>query len=314
MKKILGKGLVFSAVVIALLIAFMLLLQYNTARNSHFEIGKNYKMIILGNSLTECAFDDNLIPGLKNMSQGGESFVYTYLKLKKLHEANPQIKTVIVSYSNNHIGEKMEQLVLHKDNVRNYFPKYAFLMGADEYKLFSDKDILLLERLAMKNNFMFLLKGGSYLQDNNWGGYFFLDKSSKKGNMRVTNVVQHPEFVSETNVNYLAKIVDYCKANGLKVYLIRTPLNLEKVILNNEDKFLAIRNQRFPDAPLLDLVHFKLQPDQYTDNEHIDHTGAKKLSVFFDGLLKKGVLEAANPQQLIDAEIAKQATDSVVAP
>jgi len=161
---------------------------------------------------------------------------------------------------------------------------------------------------------MFLLKGGSYLQDNNWGGYFFLEKKNKKENIRVMNVVQNPEFVSETNVEYLAKIVDYCKANGLKVYLVRTPLNLEKVILNNEDKFLGIRKQRFPDAPLLDLVHFKLQPDQYTDNEHIDHTGAKKLSVFFNGLLEKGVLDAANPQQLIDTEIARQATDAVVAP
>ena len=46
--------------------------------------------------------------------------------------------------------------------------------------------------------------------------------------------------------------------------------------------------------------------DDYADLEHLNYKGAKKFSLFFDALLKKGLIQSSNPEQMVQDEILKQ--------
>ena len=78
-----------------LLLSFIILVPpYFINKKANFKLDKNDEMIVVGHSHPECAYNDSLIPSLKNLANSGESYFYTLQKLKKIVPANPQIKTI----------------------------------------------------------------------------------------------------------------------------------------------------------------------------------------------------------------------------
>ena len=56
---------------------------------------------------------------------------------------------------------------------------------------------------------------------------------------------------------------------------------------------------------MLDFQNFPLEDNEFWDPIHLNYKGAKKFSLFFDSSLKRGLLDAPNPQSMIDEEIQK---------
>ena len=65
-----------------------------TRSKSQFDLKKQPKSIVVGHSHPECAFNDSLIQEFKNFSSSGESYFYTYPKLKNIILA---FKKILVS-------------------------------------------------------------------------------------------------------------------------------------------------------------------------------------------------------------------------
>lgn len=82
MKKFIYKLSFFTIAYIILFIIASFTLKYFVDKYSNFKLKDSSNAVILGHSHTECDLDDSLIPHVKNLSQGGEAYFYTYRKLK----------------------------------------------------------------------------------------------------------------------------------------------------------------------------------------------------------------------------------------
>ena len=78
---------------------------------ANFKIKESSRILIVGHSHSECAYNDSLINNVVNFSQSGESYFYTYFKTKKFIEQNPNIQTVLIEFSNNQIAFSMNNWI-----------------------------------------------------------------------------------------------------------------------------------------------------------------------------------------------------------
>lgn len=99
------------------------------------KIKPNTKHVIVGHSHPECAYNDSLIFGFQNISSSAESYFYSYQKLKKVIEQNPQIETVWLEYTNNNINKDMNNWIWDDKYINQKYPIYSVVLSNDE-KLF----------------------------------------------------------------------------------------------------------------------------------------------------------------------------------
>ena len=90
------------------------------------------------------------------------------------------------------------------------------------------------------------------------------------------------------------------------MFLIRSPQHPKYIYCENEEQLQKILKTRYSQLFYLDFENFYLINDDYADLEHLNYKGAKKFSLFFDGLLKKGLIQSSNPEQMVQDEILKQ--------
>lgn len=272
-----------------------------------FALPKNITTLILGHSQPECAFNDSLIPHVKNMAQGGEAYFYTYQKIKKIISANPHIKTVYLSFSNNQIESRMDNWTYDDEHMSTYFPKYAGQLDLDDYIVLlkhNYSSVLSGELRAMKNNISFLSKGKTnFLENNNWGGYLFLKESKLDSIIKVNYIRKIQKELSnkrsEINIIYLEKIVNICKVNKVNLIFFRTPIHPLLFSIYNEHKFQNLRKQRFATIPFLDFHEFKLKHNEMRDFNHLNYKGAKKFSVYFNTFIMKTRMQRAEPTNAV---------------
>ena len=116
MKKFVISISIFVGVFIITFAAIYFYLSYNIRNNAEFKIDENTTCIVTGASHSACSVDDSLIEHLENFSRSGESYCYTYIKIKNLLKDNPNINTVLVEFLNNKsIKEDGDYLVRLKE-------------------------------------------------------------------------------------------------------------------------------------------------------------------------------------------------------
>lgn len=270
-----------------------------------FTLPSTTENLLVGHSQAECALNDSLILGSKNLAQGGEAYFYTYQKLRKLLPENPQVQTVYLSFSNNQIEKKMDEWTYDDQHLSNYFPKYSGQMDAKDYQLLMQhnlKKVLAGELKALKNNLTFILKNKkSYLDNNNWGGYLYLKRnkidSLLKGNYNAFLKEETSSEISEINLNYLKKIVSLCKESNVKLVFFRTPIHPKLFDSYDEKAFQNIRTKQFNSIQFLDFHDFKLDNNEYGDFNHLNFKGAATFSQHFNTIVQQGVSKSTTPLQ-----------------
>lgn len=311
MKVALKKMIWFLAWLLMLLAGGSLLSKLVLRSGHYYRIKPDTECIVLGHSQPECGFNDSLVPHVENFCQGGESYFYTYQKAKKLLEANPQIKTVIVSYANNQIHERMDKWVWGDKYLYNSYPKYHFMMDGKDYALLLKRnfpEVLKSETKAFKDFMSFMIKNRkSYLENRNWGGYLYL-KRNKVDSLLKTDYLEKERRdirleLSPTNIGYLEKIVALCKEKKVTVLFLRMPVRPDMPFLKNEPQYRKVKKEKFPDVELLDFRNYPLPIDEFGDFDHLNHKGAKRFSMYFNNLLADGLLDATDKQKDIDASI-----------
>lgn len=157
---------------------FLLILLVNsyTRQDKFFIIPENKSLLILGNSQTECAFNDTIIHDAYNLSSGGEAYFYTYFKLQKLLQANDGIKAILLSYSNPVIENVMDEWTWGDMYINARYPKYAQNMDVEAKLLLASKNpatLISSQSLALKRQLAFILNRENYIPGSfAWGGIF----------------------------------------------------------------------------------------------------------------------------------------------
>jgi hypothetical protein len=277
-----------------------------------FTIKPTTTNIILGHSQPECGLNDSLIINTENFSQGGESYFYTYQKVKKLLAINKKIDNVFISFSNNQIAVEMDKWTYGDVYINNYYPKYSFMMDYPDYKLLLKNNYSAVVRADFKaviNNTKFIIaKDKSYLKDRNWGGYLKIkwNKIDSLVNKNYLEKLDKKQFttLSDINIHYLHKIIDLCTSKKVGVILFRTPIHERLYEIQNEELFKKVKNENFKQQVFLDFSHFPIAKNGFADFSHLNYAGATAFSKFFNAVLKKDVFHSKNAQQIINHEIS----------
>ena len=109
--------------------------------------------------------------------------------------------------------------------------------------------------------------------------------------------------LSETNISYLRKIINFCRENNIKAFLIRSPQHPLYADLSNETVYQNVLKSRFNDIELLDFDTMTFPNSHYLDLRHLNYKGANQFTSLFNKLIENNLLNSANKQDLIDDHI-----------
>lgn len=303
MKKFLIRGILFLICTTSL--AATLFYGSNTIlrKNGNFYLGENVSKLVIGHSHSQCAINDSLIPGFKNVSNAGESYFYNYIKLKKILEQNPQVKTVFIEFSNNHIDTLMNQWIWGKTYMARYSYLLPYIPQQDENLIKQKNTAGYLKTLAprFKNNLVHILKNDYNLTDE-IGGYRKLTRNKvdsilKNLNTKSGETFQPPYPVSIQSIAYLKKMIEICEEYRITAILIRSPQHSQLKMRFNESHFQRIRTTHFKHLEFFDFSDFPLANKYFSDLEHLNYEGATIFTISFrDSLNNRSIQEQNNIQ------------------
>ena len=314
MKRFITLTLVFLFIAIGLIASFTAGVDAYLNRKAIFKCRENARCIVLGNSHPEQAYNDSLIDDFQNLSQAAETYFYTFIKAKKIFEQNNQIETVFIEFSNTDLLQDWNKWIWGSSILGWRYPLYSPFMSLEEKKFLALKNFSGLNNclaLSLKDNVSRILH-----HDINYSGQIgaFVYNTREKVDSFLTQVDIRREFtkrekeqdqVSVENIAYLEKLIQFLTAHKKKVFLIRSPLHRSYPGLGNQAEYEKILHDRFAGIEYLDFKAFPLQNADFVDLEHLNFKGARKFSLWFNQLLKEGLLEKDNKQQFIEEEIKK---------
>ncbi|WP_338733337.1 hypothetical protein [Mangrovimonas cancribranchiae] len=265
------------------------------SKRGQFKLPTSIKYVMFGHSHAECAYNDSVISNFKNLSSSGESYFYTYFKIKQIIEHNPHLTLILVEFSNNQIMSDMDDWVWDDKHLSNGYSKWGTFMGLSAHKLLmrnNPESILFNMAYSQKLNLYRILNNDFNFVDN-MGGYRYLP--SKNSNLNVTkrmdSIRKHRDIkkVSHVNLIYLKKIVKLCEQSNIKIAFVRSPQHNNNIARDNECVFLTVKNQRFKGVSFIDFNNLELSDNMFKDLGHLNYLGANIVSKKLDSILKSRI-------------------------
>lgn len=245
------------------------------------------EILVMGNSRIQYGFDDRQIANTWNVGLNADNYNVIYWKLKTFHRYNPQIK----------------RLVLEVDcaTVFSYFggveyklhPYYWDVMEAEDWMslLQNDRTILMYPFDWMK--ILYPIKSifsPVSFSDLGIGGYTVLHRNKLQIALEEEKRQQTKEshrskqlVANKIQMSYLKKIVDYCDENHIHLEFINMPSYPTGGVKQSNRVLNQYVKSTYPDIVFHDYELTELPDSCYGDISHINHQGAKSLSV----ILKK---------------------------
>ncbi|WP_178988407.1 hypothetical protein [Winogradskyella schleiferi] len=308
MKGFIKKIIIFSVLAILVVIAIVIGSNYIVKTQSRFDISKDISTLVLGHSHSQCSINDSILHNSINLSASGESYFYNYQKLKKVVKANGYIKKVFIEFANNHVDSVMDDWTWGYEKMSYYLPYYSPYMDFEDFNLLfehNSTDLLASYSIATRKH-LYRILGGNFDLIDDIGG-FLGSKHSKVDELIAKNnfnsSISKSHTLSETNLNYLRKMIEFCRENNVRVFLIRSPQHPLYADLSNEAIYQNVKHTRFNDVDLLDFDAMQFPNKYYLDLHHLNYKGANQFTTLFNDLLKSNLLNADDKQAIIDARI-----------
>jgi hypothetical protein len=308
MKGFIKKIIVF--LFLALLVTVVILIgpNYIVKSQSSFKIDADITKLVLGHSQSQCSVNDSILNNSINLSNFGESYFYSYQKLKLVVGDNAQINTVFIEFSNNHVDSIMDDWTWGYEKMSFYLSYYSPFLDSDDFNVLlehNSKDVLSSYSLATRRH-LFRILGNDYYLVDEIGGYSY-EKHSNVDELIANNdfnsSISASHSVSETNLRYLRKMISFCRENSIKVFLIRSPMHPLYADLSNETVYQNVLKTQFNDIELLDFDAMTFPNSYYRDLHHLNYKGAKQFTTLFNDLIENNLLNSSNMQSLIDEKI-----------
>ena len=305
MKQFIKKTILFVVLSMLVLSGLFLLFNNSIKKNASFKLNEDITNIIVGHSHSECTYNDSLIEKTINFSNSAESYFYSYSKIKKLVEHNKSVNTVFIEFSNNSITDRMNDWiwgdVYMSERLAIYFP---FLSNEDLALLYrNNKSSFINSTSKTFRNNIFKTITSDFDYTNKIGGYTGLEGSEIDSLLlayKKEPLVMNALNFDNKNLKYLEKIVEFLTSKEIDIYFIRSPQHKYYIDYQNEEYFLKFKDSVFSHVEFLDFNDFPVDNLEHKDFGHLNSSGAEKFSIWFNDLLKNGLLETSNKQKFIE--------------
>jgi len=271
-------------------IAVLLIVKFFIYSSILFKIPCEKDIIILGDSHTECAIDDNIFLRAINISASAHAYFYSYVKLREFLKSNSHIKKVILSFHGGSIGKSRDNWIFGEEYMKARVPKYIFFLERDElFLLMKGKTFLpeALRTMMYAGNIIleYITKRQITYKDLGIGGYLWLDRDKLEENIELQKndeSVQPIQYeYSLYELNYLQKILLLCERYNIELILLNSPIyNCE--IYGNKKNLSDYYNRYLPKIKYLDFSDYNLPRYGYGDIEHLNYKGAEIFSQYLE--------------------------------
>ncbi len=292
MKKYLIQLGIVSGIFVAIVV-MLFGITYSILNTSSFKIDDSKNILILGDSHTECAIDDNIFARSANLSSSATAYPFSLIALKRIVADNPQIDTVLLSINTYTVSHYTDSIWLKGDVLYTKTRALISFAEMEDIRPFLSKPDFYIGLLKMPN--LNLYKAIRHLNnplnnaiDHNIGKYIKLDRNKLQTNIRlVGNKYPFMCTIDTLTDQYasLKKINTYCTDNNIKLILITTPFYDPDKYLQVE-KFHILKDKFLSDVDYVDFSYFPLPDSCYGDMEHLNYHGAE---IFSKHLQKNGI-------------------------
>jgi len=289
MKTFLYKTFLFITISITLLLIVTFFIEALVKSHSNFKLNSKINTIILGHSHPQYAYNDSIISNTINLSYSMDSYFHSYIKLSNFIKQNPQIKSILIEFSNNSIVELMNGAI-YSNNTKPKTIKYMPFMNFNEHILLFKKNPLLYLVSKIESSLIYSKKyfNNEMNVSRDFGRF---EKNSKQLKIQIVKTTSSPKpriqkTFSYLNLYYLKKIYKLTQKHHINLYLIRSPTHKKWCGRENEFYFLKLKNIYFRQIKLLDFKNFTLSNNELGDLQHLNFNGANNYSKFIDKYLK----------------------------
>lgn len=284
------RTMLFLLLVVGVLAIIVSYFSYRLNSVSIYKANAAVEYLIVGDSHTQFAVNDSIISNTLNISNNADSYLYSYIKIKKMLEQNPQLKGVLLGYTEPNMEEGMEDWNFRDINLRNKTAQYFFMLSWEEVSF-----------LARRNPFSFLngvvqfpkmkwrvvknLNSSSRMTDIGVGGFQHLNKSFEewsKTRLGTEGQERTNPTYSASQIRYLNKMMELCKQNNVELILLSTPFHITYPVsrVNLAENYHQREMKSFR---WLNYSKLSLPDSCFADYEHLNSKG----STVFSEILKE---------------------------
>ncbi len=302
---------VFSLIVIGLILAVILTLNWVIKKREPFKMPDKYTGIIIGNSHAATGFDDEYLPGFKNLGRVTETYLFSYIKIREILASNQEIKTILLEFDNLQIHPDSVNKMLYGPHFNKFMPIYQPFLSPKELSVYFGKvpeKMLSNQRRVIKRGWEVLFEQSyNFIEGNLVGSNSrlkgsFVDAQIKgiadKGKSYIANMEVH-----DSNMKYLKMIITLCKQKEVRLVLVRAPMVPSFSGLLNEKTFQQVVRNDLSEVPFIDLQHFPLGHEDFNDLHHTNTLGTGKISQMMNKAIIDGLFEQDDMQAFINARI-----------
>ena len=287
MKKFLLRSL-FALVVLLAFNVFLIGLTYWVCSKTSFKLDDNKTVLVLGPSYLQAAIDPKYFPEAENVSASGTGKMFSYLKLKKFTQINPNINTIVISMT----SSEMHHLDWYENALNTRVPTYFPLMAKEDVFLLLNNPYFYsgiikspLQHLNILHKSI-LHKSITY---KDWRiGEFYSSKKVFNSDTAYFKIIKgfanEDEFV-DLELYYHDKIVTYCKENNLNLVMVKAPQ------YRYYPDFYDYVRKKYSDITYLCYSEEPLKI-YMADGVHLNGTGAKWFSqILRNDLISFGLID-----------------------
>ena len=257
-----------------------------------FKLPNEKNIIIVGDSRTECAIDDEIFSRAINISSSGTAYLYSYVKLRKFLAENSHVNKVLLSFSSVSINKSLDKWTIGDEYIREKLPTYYFFFYKEEISelFWVNKKAVLSAILSFpKNSLTCILK---YISNKNLtykdlriGGYLKLDRDRLEMDIELRKNEQ-PVHNEDSGVlgyqfDYLLKIIELCKTYNVELILINTPI-YNSEIYGKKNELVNYNNGYFAEVKYLYFADYPLPDNGYADITHLNYKGAEIFTQYLE--------------------------------
>ena len=239
--------------------------------------------VLLGDSHVSLSLDDGEMPGIRNMAEPGEGYIFTLAKLERLANQNPELREVIVGLSYHNICATYDEYVTEPRSIQ----RYANLMSLPDACRLVQREL----------NPVFIARLGHVLASTPLGeqpysgGYCnpYPEKNavSPEGVQKRIHqsfyMVDAVSGLSAFNLHYLKQIQTFCTEGQLTCSFLMTPLHplyreqIPASIVTSYSQILKEHDLQMMDfSSLMAEDHYFLE-----DGDHLSFEGTQEFTKSF---------------------------------
>jgi hypothetical protein len=190
--------------------------------------GEKITTVIAGDSHCMWSIDDSKLSGVRNISLNAEGYFYTYAKLKYLLKQGNKIRKLHLGFSYHNLSGYYDDYIYGRLSLV-FFHRYIDILGFKDYMILfcsNPKNVIRMSPIILRQGVVSLLNRDCTFLGNFPSEVMLKTLDSEKVKKRIQEQYYRNGSVvpfSRINIEYLIKIIDFCKKNNIEVIALSTP-------------------------------------------------------------------------------------------